>query len=138
MPYGWGNKDTPEEFVRRVSGDSPALLGNICTKGEGLGNRTAGIDCSGFVSHVWSIEPTSTVGLQDVTKPINGLNKMRFGDVYNKPGDHVRIHLWTVNDKVVGGLVQIAEATTACEGVCIRNLQIDQFDGFLLRRRNGF
>jgi hypothetical protein len=137
MPYGWGNNDSPEEFVRRVNSESPPLIGNICTKGDGLRDRTAGTDCSGFVSHVWSVEPTTTAGLQSDSGQIDGLDQMRFGDIYNKPNDHARIHLQSISNKVVGGMIQTAESTTACEGICIRNLQIDQFDGFFLRRRLG-
>src|SRR5262249_20146021 len=66
MPYSWGNKDTPKQFLERVSGsENTSWLGNICTnKRGGLGGRTAGVDCSGLISRIWEIKPKTTSELQ--------------------------------------------------------------------------
>jgi hypothetical protein len=141
MPYGWGNKDSPIQFVDRITNSANASwVGNICTnKGGGLGTRTAGVDCSGLVSNVWGIEPSSTFELQRtaISESISDINKMRFGDIYNAPGDHVRMHLGWIRDPREGDLIRVVESTTACDGVCVRNLQVDHFNGFWLRRQKG-
>ena len=141
MPYGWGNKDTPKQFLDRIiAAENASWIGNICTnRGGGLGRRTAGVDCSGLVSNVWGIAPRSTSELQEaaVSRPVADISRMRFGDIYNAPGDHVRLHLRLVTDAHEGDIIRTVESTTACEGVCIHNLHIDHFNGFWLRRQSG-
>jgi cell wall-associated NlpC family hydrolase len=118
MPYGWGNFNTVEGFLRKVK--AGARGGSVCTKAQVIEN-TAGIDCSGFVHRALGLEQTSKLSTRTMQGHMIDLGSyaaLRPGDVLLAPGSHVMFFLGAEN-----GGVRTVESTKNCissnfQGVC--------------------
>jgi len=139
MPYAWGRSDSPTEFVKSISRANPSRIGNVCSKAKSSLSNTAGVDCSGLVSNIWGFphKRDSETIQKRFTTPIQGFNEISFGDIYNLPKKHVRMHMDSIDNKEVGGLIGTIESTTACGGVCQRALYIENFEGYYMLRQKG-
>lgn len=130
VPYSWGGKGSLaaiEDDLRQGK-----LAGNICT--HAVLSDTTGIDCSGLVSRVWGVGVHGTATLHRVSEPLAGIDRLRWGDVFNKPGSHVRLYTGQELTTSEGMRIRIIESSTACGGVCARSYHVEQFHGYEIRR----
>ncbi len=120
-PYAWGGYDTDKTHSAGASWKSftKALKSKTVYASNVKGERshplwvprTAGVDCSGFVSSVFEVgTKRGTINMIDGKwfKTLPSLRDVKRGDVLNRSGHHVRIVLgWWDADTV-----QVIESTT--------------------------
>ncbi|SEF63333.1 hypothetical protein SAMN05660865_00650 [Caloramator fervidus] len=104
IPYCWGGYISVDiSNIKEVKNFKDALYkgyvpGNVLTEGL-YKEKTAGLDCSGFVSAVFNLpEKISTKDMEKYFKYINE-NKIKPMDIYNAEGEHVFIYLKESYDK---------------------------------------
>lgn len=138
MPYRWGGTSTPKSFTTRLNqGD---LAGSVCTCRISEYNycivpRTTGVDCSGFISNVWSTERHTTSSLNSISVILPSILDLKPGDALNKPGSHVRLFLGLTNDQEIK--VRTIESSVSCGGVCERTYSMSELNGYIPIRFKG-
>lgn len=135
VPYNWGGYMSTEQFVKRIA--SNAVAGNVCTcrSTDCVDREAAGVDCSGFVSQVWSIERRTTATLFQVAETVHSYDQLLPGDILNKPNNHVRLFIGPSPSG--NGAIRAYESSLDCSGVCIRDFSRKQLEGYIgARRRN--
>lgn len=142
LPYAWGGNDSLDHFDRKIAlgrpaGDvcTPKCGGNVVRDEQGVINSvfTAGVDCSGFVMRAlgWRGARHTTSSLAAISTVI-ALDELRPGDVLNDAGSHVRMFLSWRGDSVI----EFAESSVWCGGVCRRKLHVSQFQDYTPLRLN--
>ncbi|RKX70601.1 hypothetical protein DRP53_04515 [candidate division WOR-3 bacterium] len=96
--YVYGGVDSKGQFLARIrSGDcaggknTKSVWLKEYGKPDGIlpAEKLAGIDCSAFVSACWEISRYNTVGLANISLKLDDKNKLKPGDILNKPNVHV-------------------------------------------------
>lgn len=107
MPYCWGGWNTTSQFTTNIA--NSYMAGNVYCDG-GYKSRTAGTDCSGFVSIVIGASEklsTSAIASSDLFSTISASNLVKM-DVLNKGSSHVLFYVSTLSD----GNIRTLESTT--------------------------
>lgn len=134
-PYAWGGYDTDKTGSAGASWKtfSKALkakkvyVSNVRSH-AGWVPKTAGVDCSGFVSSVFDMgKKRGTSGLIDGTwfTRLNSVYDVKRGDILNHDGHHVVLVLGWVSDTKI----QVIESTTTIKygKVKVNTYDIDRF-----------
>lgn len=138
LPYCWGGNDSIQTFDS-ILGDKTA--GDTNTSAAVISDVT-GVDCSGFIQRVYEISgnkiSTSMMSSYFYVKPWNDLI---LGDIMNKSGDHVVMHISSekdANGNIVG--VSTIESTTAgyAQKVKSYSRSVSNLSGYVGMRRNGY
>ena len=118
--YYWGGYMSPLRHQQGlIAGEA---VGNVDTNGPGSEPGVIGCDCSGCVS-AWLAMPRHSTGQigedrDNLFDPIS-LDAMEPGDLFNRPGHHVRMlvnRIEGTNDTSF----RIMESSTTCQGVCVQ------------------
>ncbi len=138
-PYQWGGHLTLDGFLTRVR--AGARAGDICTcrctkqPASSCTNadwclvpEAAGLDCSGFVAAVWNMpyEPTGTIPTVSREKDWRA---MQPGDVFDRPGHHVRLFIGRAPGDELG--FEVVESSVGCGGVCRQTLRVSRLPGYV-------
>ncbi len=139
LPYCWGCGDSIDSFLDGLA--KGKVTGNICTKRDCpeciQPDKTIGVDCSGFVSNVWSLAGrVTTSSLPTVADQLNSADALQPGDALNKAGSHVRLFVSRVRTEA-GEKVIIYESSVTCGGVCMRTVDWADLEGYLPYRRKN-
>jgi hypothetical protein len=140
VPYCWGCADSVGQFLQATH-NGTKLPGNICARRDCnecvQPQKTAGVDCSGFVSNVWRLEKrVTTSSLSSVALPVTRYEELELGDVFNHAGRHVVMYAGKVATSV-GEMVMIYESSLTCGGTCLRAVPWSALGGYTpLRRLN--
>ena len=135
VSYAWGGFDSISSFNSRMTQNIAA--GNVNASNAGLyATRqcpAAGIDCSGFVSRVWSlIIHNRTSDLFTIAHTIDSIEHLRGGDALDKNNSHVRLF-----DTSNGNETTVYESSASVGGYVIhRPLNLKFFNGFIPIRYN--
>jgi hypothetical protein len=139
LPYCWGCADTIDAFLDGL--EKGKIAGNVCTRRDCAQciqpGSTIGVDCSGFLSNVWSLEQrVTTSSLPNIADRLPNLDQLRPGDALNKAGSHVRLFVGRVRTQS-GEQVIIYESSVSCGGVCMRNVDWGDLEGYVPYRRKN-
>lgn len=140
VPYCWGCIDSVDQFLEAVN-TGTKLPGNVCAARNCDGciqpKKTAGVDCSGFVSNVWRLSSQATTrSLPAVAQPLQSRKELKPGDILNKAGSHVVIYAGKVTTSS-GENILIYESSLSCGGVCFRGVPWSQFKRYTPFRRQN-
>ncbi|MBR1236875.1 hypothetical protein [Bradyrhizobium sp. AUGA SZCCT0182] len=135
VPYNWGGKVSLNQIKHELERGYRA--GNICSKADDASPNTTGIDCSGFVGQVWGVSSFGTSNAHRRSLSLPGINKMRWGDVFNRSGKHIRMYVGEDTERrdEEGLRFRSIESASMCGGVCERSHNIEQYNGYEIRRR---
>jgi hypothetical protein len=92
IPYCWGGFDSIDSFDRAVArGKSAGFIFNDHRSRHPSSSRfAAGVDCSGLVSRCWELPSKYSTGrFAEDAVPLRSWNRLRPGDIINKPVHHV-------------------------------------------------
>lgn len=97
VSYSWGGFDSVDAFREKVL---HIKAGNVNTAISPLPACTAGVDCSGFVSVLWGLK--TKWNTEQIFKNTLGvlIDKMKTGDVFVKPNNHVLFYASRKNDEL--------------------------------------
>ncbi|MBA3022184.1 hypothetical protein [Propionicimonas sp.] len=120
-PYAWGGYDTDKTHSEGASWKSfsksltakKVYVSNVRSH-AGWVPKTAGVDCSGFVSSVFGVgnkRGTSNMIDGKWFKKLKNVRDVKRGDILNRSGDHVVLVLGWVSDTKI----QVIESTTTTE-----------------------
>lgn len=141
VPYDAGGWDTVSNYNSRMAAGDQA--GDISWDEDPNtpGNQNCcatcsrGVDCSGFVTHVWGeIQKLYTSTIPEYSYQLSSVNDLIIGDVLNKPSDHVAVFV-----SVCSGGAQVYHSTTynSYDRVINRCHVWSYFNGYSPRRYNN-
>jgi hypothetical protein len=132
VPYNWGGKISLARFRAELAEGFRA--GNICSQVGHKLARTTGLDCSGFVAQVWGVNGFGTAEVHRYSVPLADLNELRWGDVFNRPGKHIRLYVSDDNTPEEGLRINTIESSSVCGGTCALSYHVEHFHGYEIRR----
>lgn len=132
VPYNWGGKASLETIASELGNGFRA--GNICSEADDQSPKTTGLDCSGFIGQVWGVQEFGTSGVHAISDPLPQLSSLRWGDVFNYAGHHIRLYVGDDVSKEFGMRIRTFESTSACGGACDHIYDIEHFHGYEIRR----
>ena len=97
IPYCWGGSSSIyKDFDNQIN--KGYLAGNFTTSGS-YKAKTAGLDCSGYVSIAYDLSSKQgTYGLVDYAKRVKDLDDLRPADMLIAPGNHVVLFAEQIDD----------------------------------------
>jgi cell wall-associated NlpC family hydrolase len=132
IPYSFGGRSNLENISNALHSGEQA--GNICSELKNEQPNVTGLDCSGFVAQVWGVDKFDTTNTHKISTPVLGLNQLRWGDVFNRPGKHIMLYVGQEDTEDEGLRFLIMESSALCGGTCMMTYPAEQPDGFELRR----
>jgi len=111
VPYKWGGNTPLNTFESAiVSGAKAGDMETSRTKDGYIcwGNTyDVGVDCSGYVSNIWTCDRKSTSTMHEVSFELGSWDNMAPADAANKAGSHIRLNV----ERNANGSFLMAEAT---------------------------
>ncbi|HEV7231212.1 MAG TPA: T9SS type A sorting domain-containing protein [Bacteroidia bacterium] len=130
MAYCWGGFSTTSSFTTGLTKGKSAGDRDCTTSGDGSESCSLGVDCSGFVSHCWSLTTKySTSTLPNISTAYSSASLVQQGDIFNYAGSHVRL----VETNYYNGTFRVIESSANGWDVAYHSYTASQLTSYVPR-----